>query len=452
MKKIITLTFAVLSALTVTAQRVAPQITADIRPYSSKVNQEIKMVKSEIMPMETIMQHKAAKKVTSTGIDTLYYVRDYGSFFYDGPYPLIVTDTIMSTNLYDYSTRHTDYDTYWGIPTEEGMALITGEANEQYITIPYYNETPISNTEWYAPTLLTADEENIYQTYTYASGLREIYLAAAAENPEYAAYYASLAEYADPAILFRPDYPMLMTTCAMYTDSVFGTYDDYMVGDGAGGYAMGTTLKAYGNQVDTFLVIFDNLTTLKFDTARLSIWSNSANMIAADSEVKLEVVEAGINSSTYQWQIGSTVLATATATQNDLYNLYQYSNGAYSGDLIFAFGTKNAFGGFSPASVTKTGMFAIRIIVNSAKNNFGMFTDYYYPDSQSLFYVAGSLYGYKGLNIHLSLKAQFVDAANTAVENVEDSTNNDVNKVVVDGQVLIQKDGKTYNVLGAEVK
>lgn len=458
MKKVISLLFVALFATVIMAeQKAMPRVLSEDFSVVKRTNTKKMQVNHAVMPYEEILAKKAASKVATDvaadAIDTLYFIRDYGTFFWDALTPAIIVDTF---SFYLYSTdfyRHTEDNQYFGIIYEGQYANIS-EVNAPYIELPY----EMTGTEFIPadfslvmPLMFTTDDEGyIKETFSYASGLTDFIV----ENiPEYAGYAAQ--GYFEPEFLSRPSYPVRITTCAMYTDEKLGIFDDYMLGDGMGGYAFGTGIEIGGTIVDTLLVYFDSFSTLEIDSAFLSIYGSSANMIAAGAEVKLEIVEAGFAQTSdgyYYMTHNNNVLATAIATQNDIKDTYTYPDGTVTGTLAFAFGANDILGGFTPTPFTKTGMFAVKIILNNAAgNNFGILSDYWYPDGQSYFLAKGEKYGYPTGNMHLSLNALFVNDGSTAVDNIAVEENN-VRKVVRDGQVLIEKGGKTYNMLGAEIK
>ncbi|MBQ8387104.1 MAG: leucine-rich repeat domain-containing protein [Paludibacteraceae bacterium] len=53
---------------------------------------------------------------------------------------------------------------------------------------------------------------------------------------------------------------------------------------------------------------------------------------------------------------------------------------------------------------------------------------------------------------NVTLSAEFEEVISTSVENTSPSQQSDTHKLLRDGQLLILRDGKTYNIMGAEIK
>lgn len=454
MKKMISLSLVALFAISAMAQKL--DVAKSFSRSTVRTSRVEKVIKAPAMPYsEYKVPSRAAQAAAAVKEDTLQFIRPLGAFFTDVVVPIILSDE-GNVTFYDYSKIYSGNKLYWGMISEGQLYMVGDSANQPALTWPGKDENGEelymeAGDAWRVPMLFTADEGgNIMKTYSWGAGLKELY----AEYPA----YASFVDYADPHIYVRPDYTMPITTCAMYTDTILDgqehmPFDDFPVGDGQGGYAWGTGMKMKDNTViDTLIVVFDNLPahTLWMDSATLSLFSNVQNMIPAGAEVKIELVPAGMNQN-YQWVFGNKVLATAIATQTDLYGVKAFqTGGGYYGYLDFAFGAKNGLGGFTPAPVSITGPFAAKIILNNAQgNNFGIYSDYYYPDGQSFFFYKGNLYGYGAMNIHLSLNAKFIDKEQ-GVENTKAAGIQPV-KVIQNGQVLIKKGEKLYNVMGAEL-
>ncbi|MBR1480511.1 MAG: hypothetical protein IJ609_01070 [Paludibacteraceae bacterium] len=463
MKKIFTLSLVAVFAISAMAQHVSFR-NSDARALT-KTNSVVKHIDAnrQLMTQDEYSAFKAAKKAQQATAaeelaDTLQWIRPYGAFFANAMLPILITDTADITFI-DASSLHVADSLYWGLFAENQLYQLSDSANQPYLDyLPAIGaESFQAEGEYYMPMLFTTDAEGyVNQTYSYGGGLAEYYQSMADAYPDYASYYSMLAQYAaEPAILTRPAEPMSITTCAMYTDTLIGDgspIDDYMInGDPYGSYLYGTGFQFSATKtVDTLVVIFDNLSTLWTDSATLELYSDVEDMIPAGAEVKLEIVPAGMNQN-YQWVIGDQVLASAVATQTDLYGKGQYQSGTYYAYLDFAFGAKNALGGFSPAPATIDGVFAVKIILNNAQgNNFGIMSDYYYPEGQSFYLVDGKLLGNYWSNMNLSLHAKFVDPQAQAVETVEGDAVKPV-KEFRDGQVIIRKGDKLFNVMGVEL-
>lgn len=460
MKKIFTLSLVAVFAISAMAQHVSFR-NSDARAMAKANRIEKKLdANRQLMTQEEHQAVRAAKaaRVAADVADTLQWIRPYGAFFANSKLPMLISDTTSHLEFYDASALHTGDSLYWGAYANDQLYLLSDSAFQPYMNYPEaLGATLQAGYEYTMPILFTADAEGyVLQTYQHGKGLGDNYRAIAAAYPQYAENYNMLAQYADhPVIYVRPEETMSITTCALYTDSLIGEgypYDDFPLSrDSAGNYLYGTGFVQGTKTVDTLVVIFDNLSTMWLDSATLEVYSHVENMIPAGAEVKLEIVPAGMNQD-YQWVIGTQVLATAVATQTDLTGVNPFSDGSgYYGYLNFAFGAKNALGGFSPAPVTIDGVFAVRIILNNAQgNNFGIYSDYYYPEGQSFFLIDGALRGYYWSNMNLSLNAKFVAPEVEAVEAVKGDAVKPV-KEFRNGQVLILKGEKVYNVMGVEL-
>ena len=383
---------------------------------------------------------KAAANAAAAAADTLDYLRPVGAFFVGMSsdlglyYPRIICDTIDSLTFYNNSALHTGNQMYWWLNSAQGSFLDTtwnlvlDPLPEAYYYYPM-------------PSLVTvdADGENILNSYQYGS------------------YHAD-----NSVVLAKPDYTMPLTTCAMYTDTLIepdNGQDYWAVGAGTyGKYAYGSNLNV-GTEAapvypDTLMVLFDNMSTMYMDSAFLTIYNYDANsiaeMIPAGATITLDLLPLGVQNG--QTVILPTPISTATATNTDAY-VYNFSGGGVVASLNFAFGTKNSLGGFTPTPITYSGPFVARLSGFSSNGcNFGIYSDYYYSDYQTYFVINGNMTGLwkSPNNILLSLNAMFVDRSQQGVENVAGDAMKPV-KIIRDGQVLIQKGEKLYNVMGAEL-
>ena len=142
----------------------------------------------------------------------------------------------------------------------------------------------------------------------------------------------------------------------------------------------------------------------------------------------------------------------ATATNTDAY-AENFNDGGIMASLNFAFGTKNALGGFTPKPVDISGPFVARLSGFSSNGcDFGIYSDNYYSESQTYFVIDGGMYGLWSdpNNILLSLNATFVEKSAQGVENVETKAIK-AEKMIRDGQLIIKKGDKEFNVLGAQL-
>lgn len=438
MKKILTLSLVTFMTLSVAAQ---VQVAEQVRPMSNSNIKSQTEQKTAVLDNST----KASitpRRATVSESDALCYLRPQGGFNvgvssdFGMYYPMILVDDVEFT-LRNISNLTSKDSLWWYFPTANGIYY--DYAWDYVAKKPLDYTTQIeAGYMIYTPILGTEDlEGNVNNMYQWG------------------------AEYSNNSVIIsRLEEPMPMTTCAMY-DGV-GAGDFYMIGAGQyGEYAYGSNLKLEFEDEpgvvyipDTMVVIYDNLTTLWMDSLFLPIYNRNANsvadMIPAGAEIKFDILKVELKDNTFM--IGDVITST-TATQADLY-AEQFSNGTgYLGVLNAAFGAKNSFGGFRPEPLTVTGMFAVQISGFSSNGcNFGVYADYNYPTGDTFFKFANtfSRIWQGGGNIGLSINAMFTDPQTDAVENI--NATNGVEKVVVDGQVLIRKGDKTYNVLGAEVK
>ena len=444
MKKIYSLSLVALFAISATAQVMTQAESFKPATFNGKkmLQMEGTMDRStQALEGDFKLTKRAAK---AAGVsDTLDYLRPTGAFFVGmssdlGLYnPRIICDTVDTMTFYNNSAIHSGSNTYWMMVSSQGIGIDTAWNLELEPLPEAYYYYPI-------PSLVIldeTDEENITVLNSYQYG----------------------SAYADKAYVFaKPEYALPLTTCAMYTDTLYDedSQDYWAVGaEPYGKYAYGSNLNVSDTETpyyaDTLITLFDNLTTMHIDSAFLAIYNFDANsiaeMIPAGATIQLELLPVGINAQG-KIVIGSTPYATASATNTDAY-VYNLSNGGIVASLNFAFGTKNALGGFTPQPVDISGPFAARLSGFSSNGcDFGIYTDYYYSESQTYFVIDGGMYGLwrDPSNILLSLNATFVAKSAQGVENVETKAIK-AEKMIRDGQLIIKKGDKEFNVLGAQL-
>ncbi len=453
MKKIVTLSLVVLMASSVMAQ--------DLRSVD---NSTLRLNKSEMYSQKkTLGEASVAKTITDPAIrkarlngetDTLYYLRPFGSFF-GGSYPngnssyprIYISDT-TDVVFENASLIHSgDSTMVWGFTAASGQMYAIAEDKWDCDYIEAGFQLDSAGSAFYMPWLAQLDDElNVKGSFQYGS------------------------KYADrAAIIVLPDWDIAITNCATYTDTVFGGNDFYRVGfSSESPYAYGTGLKLSATLVvDTFVTTYENFGRFKADTITINVYSENAEaakMIPAGKSVKLELfamdyqkTEEGKIKSVYS----DSLIASFDITSANIDNAEEYdlSGGSklYVGDINLAFGAKNALGGFSPQPVVLDGPFYMVLSGMSQEGlDFGIFCDYYYPEGNTYFLAGGHSYSYnmgKGSNMAVSIHGYFTDeeAPETGVEEILSNSNN-AQKVLIDGQIYIVRDGKTFNVLGAEVR
>lgn len=446
MKKIYSLSLVALFAISATAQVMTQAESFKPATFNGKkmLQMEGTMDRStQALEGDFKLTKRAAK---AAGVsDTLDYLRPFGAFFVGMSsdlgqyYPRIICDTVDTMTFRNNSAIYSGSNTYWMMVSSQGTGIDTAWNLEL---------EPLPEAGYYYPMpslviLDETDEENITVLNSYQYG----------------------SAYADKAyVLAKPEYAMPLTTCAMYTDTLLepkhGGNDMWAVGAGDyGKYAYGSNLNVGTAEApyyaDTLVTLFDNLTTMHIDSAFLTIYNFDANsiaeMIPAGATIQLELLPVGINAQG-KIVIGSTPYATASATNTDAY-AENFNDGGVMASLNFAFGTKNALGGFTPKPVDISGPFVARLSGFSSNGcDFGIYSDNYYSESQTYFVIDGGMYGLwrDPNNILLSLNATFVEKSAQGVENVETKAIK-AEKMIRDGQLIIKKGDKEFNVLGAQL-
>lgn len=443
MKKILSLSLVALFAVSALAQQLAK--AEQLKPVQFNENAQ-RVQKDAVLenatPVElTLPSRKAKATLAAAQADTLDYLRPSGAFFVGMSsdlgqyYPRIICDTVDTMTFYNVSAKHTEDSLFWVLTSSSGTFVDTTWNLE-------LDPLPESFYYYPMPSLVTVDTAyEIVTSYQYGSA------------------------YADKSyVLAKPAYTMPLTTCAMYTDTLNDedSQDFWIVSAGdLGTYSYGSNLNmkdvfgfSSNYYVDTLITVWDNLTTLYADSAFLTIYrrtgSSIAEAIPAGASIKLELFPLGFNAQGKMVIDWNNPITSTSATNADA-NLYPFNNGGFIASLNFAFGKKNALGGFTPEPVYINGPF-VTVLSGISSNgcDFGIYTDYFYSEGQTYFVVKGGIYQIwrHPSNILLSINSQFVAEAPQGVENTSD----DVKpvKVIRDGQILIQKGEKTFTVMGTE--
>lgn len=443
MKKILSLSLVALFAVSALAQQ--PTKAEQLKPVQFNANAQRvqkEAILENVTPVELTLPSRKAKAALTENeaVDTLCYDRPDGAFFagitgdLNMFYPRIICDTVDTMTFYNTSLKHTADSLFWILESSSGT----------YVDTTWNLELdPLPESFYYypMPSLVTVDSAyEIVTSYQYGS--------ADADNAH---------------VLAKPDFTMPLTTCAMYTDTLVRSTgrDWYAVSAPSkyGKYIYGSNLNVgslWGKSsilVDSIVTVWDNLTTLYADSAFLTIYSNdvttAAEAIPAGATIKLELFPLGVNAQGKLVIDWNNPITSASATNENAY-VYPYTDGSgFIGSLNFAFGKKNALGGFTPEPIYIKGLF-VTVLSGISSNgcDFGIFSDYYYDYGQSYCVANGGIYNFWNSNILLSINSKFVADAPEGVE----ETSNDVKpiKVIRDGQILIQKGEKTFTVMGTE--
>lgn len=445
MKKIVTLSLAVLMTTIVMGQEQSNADNATLRISKQEMaQQKVQASEASLAYAITEPAARAAKRAAAEMTDTLCYLRPEGCFFGgyypngNRTYPRIFVGDSTSVEFFNASIMHQpDSTVYWGL-TSNGTNYLLSDSTWNFDLAAAVGGSINSGYYFPMPWLVQLNDElEILNSYQYGSAYSD------------KAYVAGWTED-----------PVSMTTCAMYTDTAMNANgnDCYMVSapSAMGKYCYGTGLNVNGTIVDTLITVYDNVERMWMDSLTLPLYSSveAAQMIPAGKSIKIELKALKMNAEG-KYVYTDSLLASFEVTNANIENPDTY-NSTYFGDINLAFGAKNALGGFSPQPIVIEGMFYILITGLAQEGlDFGIFSDYFYADGSTHFIVNNKSMGWNygiGNNIALALHAKFVgEQEDTAVEKILDNTTT-AKKTIRDGQILIQKDGKTYNMFGAEVR
>lgn len=441
MKKILSLSLVALMTLSATAQ---------VQQVSSveKVHNAILMTKQAVQGKSILSNSDLSlspRKAVAAN-DTLAYLRPQGTFF-NGlgsgfmayVNPMIITDTI-EYSFPNVSVINSEDTLLWVIAGQNNYNLYyawdyDNDVPEDYIVfdgIPadYYISTPI---------LATFNKNNELVTSYQLCGEEAIMLSK--PNDVYGAIPLTTSPRFDSN-------GQRNTAIYSYDEKswLYGTNSSFQYSD---------TKETF--TVDTILVVFDNLSTLWIDSIILPFYTEAtelAGVIPAGNEIVFDLLPVIMEPNSYK--ISSEPLVSLVATQANVTD-FTPAEGQYlgMGTIDVALGSANALGGFTPQPITVTGAFSVQVSGFNKGGDIAFPSEkqFSYPTSDTFFRVNGKFMNGFGMNMALSINAMFVDpeeGGETGVENI--NAVNGVEKVVVDGQVLIRKGDKTYNVLGAEVK
>lgn len=374
MKKLTLFLMAIFATISLSAQ-LKLQKNENVMSNLGKLN--AKQVQGKEMS-KTFLQDKTVpfdKIIAATNADTTFYLRPKGTFFGGyfangySTYPRIFAPSLEELTYTNISSNLTS--TAWSV---NGTSVAT---TKDYVTNYGFGA-------YYLPTLTGGGN-----SYTYGS------------------------KYAAQAYLVAgADYAMPMTTCAAYTSTVYnanGT-DAFMVGAGSNGaYSYGTDLKySTTKTIDSLGVLYDNTSIMYVDSVVLPIYNKTTTETLIPSGTTLKLTAYRVNVTSTGYQITNTILATATATANNITDAYV--GDTYQMDMLaFVFKSTNALGISSPKPAIFDGPFYLELTgYNEGNCNFGILSDYYYPYGQTYFTVNGkltTLWSGGGNNIAMSLNA-----------------------------------------------
>ena len=254
---------------------------------------------------------------------------------------------------------------------------------------------------------------------------------------------------------FDPDIYSPLTKCHMYTSSAFDadgydfacwgltSGDDYIYGTGVDM----TPYAAYGYKcgaVDTFGTVFgfEGCTT-KIDTITLMVASKQSSSIQLGSQLKVNLYPVQTVGNNHYVDLDNE-LASYRFTSKDVAGEYYYQQ------ANITMGALNA-----PIKKEISGQFFITVSgFNGKGTNIGLYADgsdpYGFGDT---YYISngGTFYNYWGCNALISVNAAIVEPElPTAIDNVSDNAVKTV-KEFRNGQLIIKRDNKVFNVLGAQL-
>lgn len=434
MKKIFSLALVALMALSATAQE---RMSADLRSMTRNTNAVRVMPKLESKKAAFLngdVQHKVVAEGTA---DTATYFPSWnvlkGGWDSEGyeMFPMLFQRHQDTVTFYNDSYIYVNSEFGWFMSTDPSDP-ITNDTN--FVVEPGLFTDYDQYYEDMMPMLMNANGSMYY----YGQPLVDLY-----SSYGYTAktYWMSL-----PQTFFYP-----MTNCMLYTsEEIGGEYTENNVApwhwdyENGGSYIFGTGFPAqdypkfvqrgYTKMPDSLVVFFGyNDEVMEIDTVSLQFHSFTQDFLPAGSGITVQLFD-------HNGPIGQY---TATAADTVASYVLDPSRTGVPG-LYWTHGQLNF-----PIHCTAQGRVQARIYgFNQNGANIGFKADEGNYSSTTYHVVNGKLLYYWIANIAMTFNARF--GAPTAIEN--HGAEIKATKSLKDGQLVIEKNGLKYNVLGASLK
>lgn len=430
MKKIFSLAFVALMALGANAQQ---KVSADLRSMTRNTNTvrvAPKMESKKAAFLNGDVQHKVAAEAQDTA---LYFPSANvlkGGWDMEGNsmFPMFFQHHLDTVTFYFNAIDNAGSEFGWFMSND--LNTILSQDSDWVIEPGMFDDYD----EYYQnmmPTLLFANESQFY----YGDALVDIY---AKYGYTANTYWMSL-----PSSFYYP-----MTNCMMYTsEEVGGLYTENNVDswfwsyENGGSYVFGTGLPAqnypqlvnrgYTKSPDSLAVFFGyEGETMSIDTVSLQFSTFTDNFLPAGSGITVKLFD------------DNGLVGQYTATIADTVGMFNANTGIpglnwHHGQLNF------------PIKGTAQGeVMALIYGFNQNGANIGFKADENNYASTTYHVVNGKLIYYWIANLAMTFNVKFQSGA-SAVENVAKDVK--VEKLIENGQVVIMKGNKKYNVLGAEL-
>ena len=420
MKKLFSLALVAVMAISVFAQ---VQVTkADLT--AKKMKMEHKTVAKQIdaktldfTPAGVFGQapvKKAKKAYAAASADTAFYAGENGLVYYGGSYENGYQTYPILFQPYSRDVEFINYSVFAGA---EQFGWFLGEnqvgADTNLIVPAGTFEGPAQYIET-APTFLMESGES----YTYGEGNTS-------ENWPY-------------TWMAFPDFKMPMTKCQMYTTPKA----KYGNGDGTNQflwswtetsyiYGTGLDLTGYGigsGPIDSLAIYWgiEGMTTT-FDTIVIPVASFGASTVEIGTNLTVTILDA------------NGVVARTPITAANLMNVETSANGSFGCIVI-------------PGEHTINGEFMILISgVSTGGANLCLYADGAEDSGsgETFHVINGYIYDFFGMNINVTLYAQIDETGAQGIEKTDVAKK--AVKVVRDGQLIIKRGDKEFNVLGAQL-
>ncbi len=436
MKKIFTLALIAGMAISVMAQSQATKAELSAKKATDSGLRTTRIAMEQLTPDFKVYKNGALPRhiapraaAAAAAADTAFYLLKMEDGLYAGVsptagmyYPMILTKATEDVTFYNFSV----------FASEEQFGWFLGEVSDEYMLS--------QDTDLVIPAGEIEAGAGYQATPIFATASGAEYKYGGTEEHQY--WYT-----------FSPDAYLYMTKCHMYTSTVFSEdgsdYSPWMLtAEMPYLFGSGIDLSAYPNigmgQVDTIGTPwgFAGMTT-KIDSITIFVISRNSTSVQIGNSLKLALHPVTIQGNQYLIDT-DTELASHTATDVDI---------TFSHTVQDQQGASHTMGVVTfPIKKNITGEFFITISgLNGEGANFGLYGDGAdYAGYGDTYYIGnGKFRNLFGINALISVNAAIDESGTQALDRVEDGIK--AHKAIENGQIVIVKGDKKFNLLGAEL-